>query len=365
MGSVKLPYYVVKKGFGYFQPSKAMRAEGAKSIPCGKDGPASWKRAEEAFRAWRTKTPEETLRAPARPGTLRYVFERYRSTEEWTKVKSPRTREEWERCWRFIGPAFGDCPLKNVTLEEISEFRAEIERRKSLREAHRTIKIWRALWKVAAAFKVVDALADPSKGVRNVEPKLRKDVWDWSETRRLVKTSWRMGYHGLAAAIAVMWDTSYSPVDVRRLTPAQRDGQAFTTERGKTGREAIGTLSHAGARILDAYLKGLGVEIAPNAPIFRNRSGTPYSKDTLGDDFRDVRKAVFSDSERRTLADFRRSGTVEAIRGGATAEEIGNKLANDFGSSRFLQKTYAPTDHATVLKVDEARRKARRKAAKE
>jgi hypothetical protein len=58
---------------------------------------------------------------------------------------------------------------------------------------------------------------------------------------------------------------------------------------------------------------------------------------------------------------MRRSGTVEAIRGGAEAEAIGNKLGNSFGSSAFLQKTYAPTDMATVLQVDEARRKGRKK----
>jgi hypothetical protein len=107
-------------------------------------------------------------------------------------------------------------------------------------------------------------------------------------------------------------------------------------------------------------MASLGVEIAPNAPIFRNRSGAPYSKDTLGDDFRAVRAAVFGESEKRTLADMRRSGTVEAIRGGADAEAIGSKLGNSFGSNSFLQKTYAPTDLETVKQVDEARKKGRK-----
>ena len=33
----------------------------------------------------------------------------------------------------------------------------------------------------------------------------------------------------------------------------------------------------------------LDLEIMPDAPIFRNRSKNPYSKDTLGDDFRAIR----------------------------------------------------------------------------
>jgi len=72
--------------------------------------------------------------------------------------------------------------------------------------------------------------------------------------------------------------------------------------------------------IVDAYIAGLGVELLANAPIFRNRSGRPYSKDTLGDDFRVVRAAVFGLAENRTLADFRRSGAIEAAAGGRSRQ---------------------------------------------
>ena len=81
---------------------------------------------------------------------------------------------------------------------------------------------------------------------------------------------------------------------------------------------------------MSAYRARLGIEIAPQAAIFRNRSGVPYSKDTLGDDFRDIRTLVFELGETRTIADLRRSGAIEARRGGASKELIGKKLANAF-----------------------------------
>ncbi len=119
-----------------------------------------------------------------------------------------------------------------------------------------------------------------------------------------------MGYHGLAACMAVGWDSMLSPVDARTLTPSQCSydavGVMFVLDRAKTGRGAAATLSRWSLAILTAYVKKLGVELAPNAPIFRNRSGAPYSKDTLGDDFRDVREAINSE-EKRQLADMRRS----------------------------------------------------------
>ncbi len=361
MGSVKIPYYVVRGGRGYWQPATDMRAQGARPLACGEDGPEAWRKARIAYEAWKARqsAPEPARSAP-RAGTLAAAFAEYRQTPEWA-AKAVRTREEWERCWNLISPAFGPCRPSAVTLAQISGFRQAVERNVSLREAHRCVKVWRALWRVAAALKYCEREADPSLGVRNVEPKARSAAWAHPEVVRLAKTAWRAGYHGLAAVIAVAWDTSLSPVDVRGLTPAQREGDAFRVARAKTGREVVGTLGRRAARVLDAYTIELGVTIAPDAPIFRNRSGAPYSKDTLGDDFRDVRALAFGLAEKRTLADFRRSGVVEAVRGGAEFKDIGQKLGNTIASNQSLRQTYSPVvDLAAVRKTDDARKRARK-----
>ena len=364
MGRVKIPYYVVKSGRGYWEPSRAMREAGFEPVACGPDGPDAWRIAAECLARWKehaAAAPRPIIpRMPA--GSLAEAFQRYRGTAEWA-AKAPRTREEWFRAWTHIERVFGDVRPRTVMLEHISGFRGKVEREVSRREAHRVIKIWRALWRVAAAMGYCQRDADPSLGVRNKEPERRAALWSYIEATKLAKGAWRAGYRGLAAVIAVAWDSSLSPVDVRKLTPAQRakDGQGdvFVIARAKTGRAAAATLTRRASRVLDAYLANLGAAPASNAPIFRNRSGRAYSKDTLGDDFRDVRALVFGADERRTLADFRRSGAVEALRGGASAELIGNKLANDFASSANLQKTYAPVDLAAVRSADAARKKGR------
>lgn len=362
MGRVKIPYYVVRNGNGYWQSKPAMRLLGFQSTPCGPDGPEAWAKAEDLNRKWREYSSEAdkpSRHIPPR-GSLAEAFATYKTTPEWTK-KGVRTREEWERAWTRIGSVFGDVKPRIVTLDQVSRFREAIARDVSQREAHRCIKIWRALWKVAAALKYCDAGADPSLGVRNTEPKRRQSLWSNIEAIRLVKGAWRAGYHGLAAVAAVAWDSSLSPVDVRTLTPGQRTApDVFTLDRAKTGRAAFATLSRPAQRVLDAYLAQLGAAVAPGAPMFRNRSGAPYSKDTLGDDFRDVRALVFGEGETRTLADFRRSGAIEALRGGASAEHLGSKLANDFATSRDLQRTYTPVDLGAVKLVDEARKKGRK-----
>jgi hypothetical protein len=144
-----------------------------------------------------------------------------------------------------------------------------------------------------------------------------------------------MGYRGLAAALAVAWDSQLSPIDVRTLTAGQRrrdaDGTYFELARAKSDVPAIATIGTRAECVLHAYIASLGVELHADAPIFRNRSGRPYSKDTLGDDFRDVRAIEFGAAEKRTIMDFRRSGTVEAFAGNATGPQVSAKMANSIG----------------------------------
>ena len=128
----------------------------------------------------------------------------------------------------------------------------------------------------------------------------------------------------------------------------------FFAERGKTGKPVGGALSDRALLALQGYLQRLGVELAGEAYVFRNRSGAAYSKDTLGDDFRDVRGAAFGDGERRTLAEFRRSGAVEAIVGGAKAEELAHAMGNTLSASNALFETYVPVNVATIRHVMEA-----------
>jgi hypothetical protein len=380
---VKIPYYSVRRnGRGFWEPRPHMRALGFYGVPCGQDGPDAWAIAEEWNRRWqavkRGEAPSPAMAAahnlsPERseeitiypPRSLGEAFRRYRRTNEW-ESKAPRTREEWWRGWKQIKRVFGDVDLKTVTLEDISEWRKTVEETVSLREAHRCLKIWRAMWKVAAALGYCVRDADPSLGVRNRAAPGRNLQWSEGEVVRVGKRAWRMGYHGLAAVIAVAWDTQLSPGDVVALRASQlacgAAGEAFFTERGKTGKPVGGILSTRSLWALRSYLEKLGVELHGDAYIFRNRSGACYSVDTLGDDFRDVRVVEFGPLERRTIGhDFRRTGAVEAIAGGAKAEQVAHAMGNTLSASNALFATYVPVNQATLRAVLEARRRGRSK----
>lgn len=382
MSKIKIRHYRIKRARGFWEPTPVMKRLGFHAVPCGTDGPEAWAAAEEWNRRWdrtrRGEAPSPAMAAadnlsPSRleeltvypSRSLGEAFRRYRRTAEWSS-KAPRTREDWWRCWRHIKPVFGDCNPRTITLEDVSAWRQAIEETISLREAHRCLKIWRAIWKVSAALGYCMREADPSLGVRNRAAPGRCATWSEGEVARVAKRAWRMGYFGLAAVIAVAWDTQLSPGDVRSLRASQLArgavGEAFFTERGKTGKAVGGVLSDRAIAVLTTYLEKLGVDLHGDAHIFRNRSGAPYSSDTLGDDFRNVRRAEFGPGERRTIGhDFRRSGAVEAIVGGAKAEHVAHAMGNTLSASNTLFATYVPVNVATLRCVTEARRAGRTK----
>jgi hypothetical protein len=152
---------------------------------------------------------------------------------------------------------------------------------------------------------------------------------------------------------------------VRSLRASQltrnTNGAVFFRDRTKTGTPVGGALTDRALAALDAYYSKLGVELRGEAYIFRNRSGAPYSSDTLGDDFRDIRAALFGAGENRTLADFRRSGAVEAIAGDAGAEQLAHAMGNTLSASNALFATYVPVNLTSIRAVMGARRIGRRR----
>lgn len=380
MVDVRLKHYVVRKGRGYWLVTPRMRAFGFENVRCGADGPQAWAVAQEWENRWQRarKGQEAPLRKVYPKDSVGDGFERFRRTNEWSK-KPPRTREDWDRGWAYIEPIFGDLTPSRISLEVLDRWYQHLTDRKGVGEAGRAMKTWRALYNVMAAMKLCAAGQDPSLAIRKTAVKGRSDTWREHETVRMVKAAWRAGYGGLACIIAISWDTSFSPVDVRSLTPGQAveigSDWAFKIGRGKTNEAAVGILSRRTRRLVESYLQGLGYDLMETAPIFRTKGYAPskkggrprapaaYTKSQLAKDFREIRSAVLGKDESRKLMDMRRTGSVEANAGGASVEAISAKLGNSIDQNKTLQKTYMPVNMAAVRAADESRKIGRQKLA--
>jgi hypothetical protein len=386
MGTDKPRYLVKIKCCYYWRPTPRMQRAGFCNRALGKNELHAKQEAIRLNAEWDRhrfgeRTQPNIMVYP--PGSLGHAYSRATALREserkakgitWTRQQ--RARDDWPRAWRWIGPAFGDYDPAAIVAEDLLALRSKVAKRISESEAFRVIKVWRALWAKLPGFgyKVLPD-SDPSLTFANSAPTPRQEVWPHHDVLRLVQRAWREHYYGLAALLAVAWDTMLSPVDVRSLTIGQRqnDGQGsyFDLARAKTGRAAAGTLSRWSESILDAYLARLDIELHNMAPIFWTRGGKsgskggrpwpprPYSSDRLGIDFRYIRALVFGPDDERQIQDMRRSGAVEAVRGDAKPTKLSAKMANTIASSNRLHRVYIPVDVETVRDVDEARRRGR------
>jgi hypothetical protein len=393
MGEDKIRYLLPVSGRWRWRPTRAMRARGFKLVTFGRELTATDKARAIALNAeWdqvrmgvRAAAGEQELPFPA--GTVGDGYQRAmrlraleRDAKGITRTKEQTKRDDWPRGWKWLGPAFGDQDPKTVTPEELLALRRKVAERISPTEAHRVIKVWRAMWKKLQAFGYCTGKdgprSDPSLAFSNTAPDPRQDVWHHDEVVRLVEHAWVRGNKGLAALMAVIWDSMLSPGDARMLTPGQRardtQGAMFFLDRAKTGRAAVGTLTSWSEQILETYINDLGVDLLDNAPIFRTAgSGSgpqggrrwlpqPYSTSKMDRDFREIRWEVFGKDEHRKLADMRRSGAVEGDAGEGTLTDQSNKMANSVAASSRLRKTYNPVNVVSARRFDEARERGRK-----
>ena len=143
MGRVKIPYYIVKGGRGFWNPTAAMKRAGFASVPCGPDGPEAWAVAATWNERWRNyRRGGATPRWPAR--SLGEAFEKFRNTETFAR-KALKTRQEWEAVWRLhIAPYFGDYAPTSATLDRLDKWYALLLRDKSVGvQPHQAIGIHR------------------------------------------------------------------------------------------------------------------------------------------------------------------------------------------------------------------------------
>jgi hypothetical protein len=398
MGTDKIRYLVFVCGRWRWRPTKIMRSHGFRLVSFGSELTTS-----DRARAIALNDEWDRVRvglAPASeevfpPGSIGDGYQRamqLRAAERVAKgivwTKDQEKRDDWPRAWKWLKPVFGDQTPREVQPEHflsidpstshVTGLMAKIEARVSPVERHRVIKVWRALWKKMAAMGYCDKEADPTLTFANTQPQPRQDVWQHHEVLQLVEHAWMRPKpkKGLAALLAVTWDSMLSPGDARTLTPAQMsrgaEGALFFLDRAKTGRAAAGTLTPWSEAILAGYLESLGVELLDHAPIFRTAGSepgpkggrrwlpVPYTKDKAEKDFALIRTEVFGKAETRQLADMRRSGAVEADAGGTTDADLANKMANTINASARLRKTYTPVNIVSVRRVDEARQRGRK-----
>jgi hypothetical protein len=377
---VKLRYTVKRRGKLFWQPTPEMKELGFEPMPLGSDGPEAHAKAAKLAAAWDKAKEERGKVTSYPPGTFGAYWDRMRGKKdkpsEWWRKKGKRTREDYERAWAYIDtwrpeqgrPTFSRTVISQITTELCESFFAYMEAEHSPRERWRAIKSLKVLL-ADAVVRLRLGYESPAKKLTNPQPAGRSAIWLGAEIELHARKAWEMEFKGLSLGIRLAWETMFSPVDIWTLTKRQmkRDahGWYIHRERTKTDKEAFAALSDGLAADLLAYMKAQPFEYTDDTPILRQRNGNAYrSKDTFGDDFRTVRKAINPD-ETRMLLDIRRSANVEADAAGADKKTMGELLANGLADNKFLDETYTPPTVAKAREVAKQRVEGRTRLAAE
>jgi hypothetical protein len=163
MGRVKIPYYVVIKGCGYWRPHKRMRVFGFGIIRCGADGPDAWAIAAEWNARWQavrtgaadppadtsklTRDHAEVVRRYP-PGSVGAAFQAYIRTPEWSARAESARKKVWWPAWYRIRDMWGDVAPDTTTFDMMSRWRFALEAKHGRGVAHKTFRVWRALWTI-------------------------------------------------------------------------------------------------------------------------------------------------------------------------------------------------------------------------
>lgn len=378
MTRIKLPYYVVRKGRGYFEIGKD-RAEATgllASEPLGLDGPEAWAKARRSYEAFKAAMdPNSKKRLGGYPpGSLGAAWVLWRGTVEWTG-KAARTREEYERAWDdHIEPNFGKRPILKITVSDSEALHRRLKADLSPSDAHRTLKIWRALLNMLAKKHLLPRA--PIGSVTNPMPKGRGQFWLASEVARLLRAADLLHrftkddkWQAMGLLVRIGWETALSPADCRTLKlemlKRDRSGWYIERERTKTGAAAKPPISDALADALKAYAQRAGRTPLPTAVLFHNSAGDPMDRFYMADQFRDLRRVAFGKGEIRQFMDIRRSANLEADLGGASAQDRAAVMANALDKNKSLDAVYTPVTVARARKALEARGLGRELLAQE
>ena len=290
MVEIKFRHLVIKPSGCYFQPSKAMRQGGYRAEPLGKDVPDAIARVEAINAEWDALRKGDPV-SPALPaqGTLnRLIHDTMQSAEFLDKSASRQTELEYTTA--IIAKVFGPSRLSAIKATDVERFYDALRRKGSVHKAAKVMKDFRYLFNRALRLDMVRY--NPTKAVKIKQPPARQVVWKPEQVEHAIQKAWDDGFTGAAVALAIAYDTSLRPGDIRALTCGQVQDDRITLTQSKTGRVQHCPLYPETKVLIDRYKASMGVAMLPGVVLVRTRRGRPYQKDRLARDVRIILRAA-------------------------------------------------------------------------
>ncbi len=354
MGKFKVRHLRVKPSGFYFEPSAPMKAAGFRAEALGADLAAAITRCDALNDEWDRirvegdKTPELSPK-----GTMARLIEDLLVSSAY-RDKSAARQKELGYSIQAIVPVFGPSRLTAIKPEQCEKFYDILRDQSSVHRAARIIKDLRYLFN--RAIKQRTLIHNPAHGFTVKQPPPRRITWTEDQVVRVIDLAWKEGFRGISVAVAIMYDTSLRPGDVRALTVGQIADDRVTLTVKKTDTEAMLPLWEETVDRIRRYISDWGVTPMPSAVLIRTRFGRIYSENHFLEEARKLmRKAGIPDGYQ--LRDLRRTAMTERADAGGTVAEMASSGQHSIRHGYKTADTYIVPSFNRAKAAQDKRRK--------
>ncbi|MEP3114114.1 hypothetical protein [Nisaea sp.] len=302
-----------QRGSGwYFIPSKAMKAAGYHSESLGADPLKAAARAEELNKQWdeERKAPKQTKAAH---GSLVWLYEEYKASS-WFADLSVEYKADVERCARTIlSSPLGKKDAGDIRRSDCRRLYEKILKARGLEPANKHVKMLRRWLNYGIELEVITT--NPAAGMQLKQSKPRKVVWVEEWVNLFIDKAIEMGKPGWAIAIAVGYDTSQRPAQVRTALHSQFDGEGIAFPATKGGKDVWCPLEPRTIDLINRFPKKA-------VTLVYGDKGMPITQRAyFARVYRDIRDAA-GIPDNILPKDLRKTAASEVIAGGGRSEPL-------------------------------------------
>jgi integrase len=267
------------------------------------------------------------------PGSLAWVIERYKESEEWTKLRAS-SRADYG--WHFskLEAEFGDLPVAAIGREGVKLYR------KQLLEAGQPYNAWHRLKKLKtllnfARHELKLLRENPFKDVEIPSPPRREAVWAPAQVEAFLEKADPL----MRRAFLLAAHTAQRPADCWRMT---YDCIGQTIERG--GRRVLWVmLRHPALRA------EIALRLHPKSDLIApSPTGVVWDKNNFARRFRAAREAAGL-PEGLQFRDLRRTVMVRLAEAGASLAQITAVSGHSIEQTQKILEHYIPRNRLMAL----------------
>lgn len=281
---------------------------------------AAWRAGGIAQNARHTKVN----RKPAR--TCDHLYQIWLESPKWLKLK-PITRRDYKSKIGIFLAEFGAEQVAALTRADLYTWWEELHRDRGHTMANSTVSAVRSMLSYAAMKGWLSINPAKALGLEKVPP--RVVVWSPSEVAAFVAKADELALFGVADGVVIGLHTGQRQGDVLRLEFLAAESGRARFKQSKTGARVSVPFTPALKERIEAIKArrraGQVAELQLTGELVRDTRGKPYSRESFGRDFREVRDALANDAPLivgKLYLDLRDTAITRLALAGCTVPEI-------------------------------------------